>query len=133
MDKAIIEGAEPLGVTAHESHGVGRILLLHSVQLLSDDGISLVPADGLELALAPCTYPLHGCFEAVFTVDVLAVGRTLGAQCAVVAGEAGRTLDFDDLAVLDIGVDAALGAGGADIADGMADLDAGFGTGDLGL
>jgi hypothetical protein len=33
---------------------------------------------------------------------------------------------FDDPAVPDIGIDSAVHAGGADIADGLSDLDAGF-------
>ena len=63
--------------------------------------------------------------------DVLAVGCTLGAEDAVIAGEAVGALDLNDLAILDVGIDAALRAGGTDIADSVANFDPCFFTGDL--
>ena len=67
----------------------------------------------------------------IFTVDVLAVGCTLGAEDAVIAGKAVGALNLNDLAVLDVGINTALRAGGTDVADSVANFDSCFFTGDL--
>ena len=124
-------GAEPLGIAAQEGDGLRAVGGFDLVELTGADRHGLFPRDRLKLTLATLTHTLHGRFEAVFTVDVLAVGCTFGAEDAVIAGEAVGALDFNDLAVLDVGINAALRAGGTDIADSVANFDPCFFTGDL--
>ena len=72
-------GAEPLGIAAQEGDGLRAVGSLDLIQLTGADRHGLFPRDGLELTLATLAHTLHGGLEAVFTVDVLAVCRTLGA------------------------------------------------------
>ena len=125
--------AVPLGVAGVECHALCAVLFLGGVQPLGDLRIGFVPGDGLKLALAPLAHPLERGEDAVFPVEVLAVGQALGAQAAVVGGMAVDALDLDDLAVLDIGIDAAVHPGRADITERMAHLDARVRAGDLRL
>lgn len=60
MGKAVEDGAVPLAVAAEEGHGIGAVLLLDLIELPGDGLIGLVPADGLELALAPLAHPAQG-------------------------------------------------------------------------
>ena len=133
LAKAAEHLAVPLGVAGVECHALCAVLFLGGVQPLGDFGVSFVPGDGLKLALAPLAHPLERGEDAVFPVEVLAVGQALGAQAAVVGGMAVDALDLDDLAVLDIGIDAAVHTGRADITERMAHLDARVRAGDLRL
>ena len=125
--------AVPLGVAGVERHALRAVLCLGGIQPLGDLGVSLVPGDGFKLALAALAHPLERGEEAILPVDVLAVGQALGAQAAVVGGVAVDALDLDHLAILDVGIDAAVHPGRADIAYSMAHLDARVRAGDLRL
>ena len=133
MGKAVEDGAVPLAVAAEEGHGIGAVLLLDLIELPGDGLIGLVPADGLEPALAPLAYPAQRGFDAILPVDKVPQGGALCAQVAVVVGVLRGALHPDDFPVLHIAVHAAVVAGAADGAQGVLDLDSGIGTGDLGF
>ena len=125
--------AVPLGVAGVERHALRAVLCLGGIQPLGDLGVSLVPGDGFKLALAALAHPLERGEDAILPVDVLAVGQALGAQAAIVGGVTVDALDLDNLAILDVGIDAAVHPGRADIAYSMAHLDARVRAGDLRL
>ena len=131
IGEPLVDGPVPLGVAAVENDRVGRVLLLHPVELFGNDPVGLIPADGFKFPLAPLSHALQGRPDAVLAVDIAALGGTLCAELAVVVGMAGRALHPDDLPVLDVAVQAAVVAGAADGAQGVPDLDAGVLPGDL--
>ena len=133
MGKAVEDGAVPLAVAAEEGHGIGAVLLLDLIELPGDGLIGLVPADGLEPALAPLAYPAQRGFDAILPVDKVPQGGALCAQVAVVVGVLRGALHPDDFPVLHIAVHAAVVAGAADGAQGVLDLNAGVRARNLGL
>ena len=112
---------------------MGGVLFLHLVQVLSDDLIGLVPADGLKLALAALAYPLQRRLDAVLAVHVVSQRGALGAQLAVVQGVVRRTFHADDLAILHIAVHATVDTGAADGAQGVLHFNASILAGNLGF
>lgn len=75
----------------------------------------------------------HGGEDTVLLINILAVGSAFGAELSVAARVTWRTFHLKKNAVLYIGIDAAVNLGRTDIAEDVADLDAGFETRDSGL
>ena len=133
MGEAVQDRTVPLAVAAEEGDGAGAVLLLHPVELLGDDLVGLVPADGFKLPLAAFAYPAQGRLDPVLPVDIVAQGGPLRAELAMVEGVVRGPFHADDPAVFYVAIYAAVDAGAADRAQGVLYLDAGILTGDLGF
>ena len=112
---------------------MGAVFLPGREELFRDGIDCLVPADGLEPALAPFSHPAQRGEDTVLPVEVLAVAQTLGAELAFILRVVGGAFHLDDLSVLDIDIQSAVHTRSTDVTDAVADLNAAFGTGDLAL
>jgi hypothetical protein len=133
MGQTVENGPVPLAVAAEKRHRMSGVLLFDTEEVLGDDPIGLIPADGFKLALAPFPHTAQRRFNPVLPVYIVPQGGTLGAEFAMVIRVLQRALYPDDLPVFYIAVHAAVVAGAADGTQRAPHFNSGIRTGDLGL
>ena len=125
VGEPVVDRPVPFGVSAVKGHGMRGILFFYLVQPFSDDLVCFLPADRLKFPLPPLPNTAQRCFDPVFPVNVVALGGTFGAEFTVAVRVSGSAFHPDDFPVLHITVQAAVMAGAADRAEGMADFNSG--------